>query len=151
MSKERHIINDDQRRAVAITLALLDATLCQLEQWGKGRQARSVLYKEENLLLPAQRRHLLREIAGMRTVLEELQDVLRLPGQLQTATDDIWSRCAECRESLMELEGGKLRGYGEVSHGLRRLLDENIPLLLQRLDRITSAASDGEPPRKNSQ
>ena len=78
----------------------------------------------------------------MRGVLAGLQDTLRVSRKLQSARGDIWGRCAASRESLMELQGDRLKGYGAVHPDLQRLLDEAIPLLLAGLDRLASLASD---------
>jgi len=145
MNAEDHIINENQRRAITTTLALLDEMLCVLEQWGKGREAHSVLYEEQNLLSQNQRRNLLHEISRMRKILAGLQECLCLPRQVRSATGDIWSRCAALRESLMELEGDRLKGYGALHPNLKRVLEEAIPPLLQGLDRLGSVASRREP------
>jgi len=140
------ILNENQRRAIATTLALLDEMLCGLEPWGKGREAHSVLYEEQNRLSKRQRRHLLQEISRLRIILAGLRDSLCLPGEVRSATDDIWSRCAVFRESLMELEGKRLKGYGAVHPDLQRALEEAVPRLLEGLDRLASLASGKDGP-----
>ena len=150
MNPENHIISDNQRRAVATTLALLDEMLCHVEQWCKGREEHGVLYDEQNLLSTKQQRHILLEIARMRKVLEQLRDTLRLAKQVQSAANDIWGKSAASRDSLMELVGGKLRGYGEVSPAVRGLLGEKVPLLIRGLDRITSLAIGTKPSEQGS-
>jgi hypothetical protein len=135
------ILNQNQRRALGITLALVDETLCRIQEWAKGREVHSVLYQEQNRLAPAQRRLLARRIARMRRTLERLREDLHLPKQTRSASDDIWARCAALRESLMELEGRRLRGYGEVDPTLAACLSSQVPGLLQGLDRIVSVVS----------
>ncbi len=130
------IVNDNQRRAIGITLGLLDEVLCRIEQWGLGHHARGVLYKERNNLTPAQRRFLLEEVARLRSTLKELADRLTLPRQSRSATDDIRGQCAAFRDRLLELEGGRLRGYGQVHPELEDLLDKSIPPLLEGVGRI---------------
>jgi len=150
MNTENNIINENQRRAVATTLALLDEMLCHVEQWCKGREEHGVLYDEQNLLSTKQRRHILLEIARMRKVLEQLRDALCLAKQVQSASNDIWGKSAASRDSLMELVGRKLRGYGEVSPAVRGLLGEKVPLLIRGLDRITSLAIGTKPSDEGS-
>jgi hypothetical protein len=124
---------------VGITLALMDEMLCRFEEWGRGREARAVLYEERNLLSDRQRASLIVEISRIRPIINRLKDDLRLSPQVCTAADDIRSRSAVLRENLMELDCGQLRGYGDVHPRLERLLKNKVPLILEGLDRILSA------------
>jgi hypothetical protein len=142
MSTEKDIVvNENQRRTLGITLAVVDQTLCGIEEWAKGREVRSVLYEERNLLGTAQRRLLVRRIDRMRRTLERLREDLHLPKETRSASDDIWGRCAALRETLMELEGGRLRGYGEVDPTLAAYLSSQVAALLAALDQVASVAS----------
>jgi hypothetical protein len=136
MSAGGSIINENQRRAVSITLGLLDEMLCRCEEWARGREAHSVLYEEHNSLSSRDRDALLAEIGRIRPIIERLKEALGLYSRTCSAAVDIWSRSAAARETLMEIE--HLSGYGDVHPNLKRLLAENVPLLLEGLDRVTA-------------
>lgn len=103
MNANDDIANDNQRRAVAITLAMLDEMLCRVEEWARGREVRSVLYEERNPLSDEQRATLLAEASRIRATIAALRDRLNLPRRIHSALDDIWGHSAALRESLMEL------------------------------------------------
>jgi len=146
------IINENQRRAIASTFAFMDEMLCDLEQWAKGRESRSVLYEERNDLSAEQRRRLILEIKRLRKRLEKPRDLLRLPKTVRSAAVDIWSRCSAFQVTLMELEGKRLAGYGELSPALERLLEKLLTHLADGIDRLISiargekAGADTRPP-----
>ena len=81
-------------------------------------------------------RTLLAEIGRIRPIIERLKEALGLYSRTCSAAVDIWSRSAAARKTLMEIE--HLSGYGDVHPNLKRLLAENVPLLLEGLDRVTA-------------
>ncbi len=49
----------------------------------------------------------------MRARLLLLRDALGLEGDVQSAAQAIWGQCSSLREQLIELEGKRLKRYGE--------------------------------------
>jgi hypothetical protein len=131
-------VGPNHRRGISTTLTFLDEALCEFEQWAKGREMRSVLYKERNMLSPQQRRALLAEIGRVRRLLRDLQDSLGLAASTQDAAQAVWGRCSALREHIVELEARHLRRYGKVSPDLAAFLDPRVEQLLDRLDRMSA-------------
>jgi hypothetical protein len=77
----------------------------------------------------------------VRSILKKVKDVLRLPMRARSAEDDVWSGTAALREVLMELEGKGLRAYGDVHSDLARLLHDEVPRLLEGLDRLAHSVA----------
>ncbi|MGQ9730660.1 MAG: hypothetical protein ACUVX8_05235 [Candidatus Zipacnadales bacterium] len=131
-------LGSNHRRGISTTLAFLDEAICEFEQWAKGRAMKSVFYEEYNTLTSQQRRDLLSEIAGIRAVLQQVKEKLKLEGTSRNAVQAIWSRSSNLREHLIELTGKHLRRYGKVPAALTEYLDPCLDDLLDRMDRLVA-------------
>jgi len=134
-------LGENHKRGLTTALVRLDEMLCDIEEWARGRERRSVLYKERNDLPPAERRALLREVDRIRRDIADARDRLRLEAPEQSAADEVWARCAAVRENLMELESRQLRRYGAVHRELARCADALSARLLEGVDRLLDAVS----------
>jgi len=140
-------LEENHRRAVSTTLALLDELLCRIEGWAGGREDRGILYTERNNLAPSQRKTLRQTVAHLRGLILSARIELDLKATTQDALSDIWSRCAAFRQNLMEITGASLRRYGPVSRDVVHRLDALSRDLLDGLDTILDAlpkAPDGD-------
>ncbi|MCL6520123.1 MAG: hypothetical protein K6T99_09840 [Armatimonadetes bacterium] len=129
-------ISEAHKRGIAITLAILDEVLCEIEQWANGREISSILFKEHNTLSSQQRQKILSEVMRMKNLLLELQQTLLLEPSIQNAKTAIRSRCAWLWEHLVELKSEHLRRYGEISKKLAEYLDPKTELLIQGIVNI---------------
>lgn len=123
--------NEPHKRGISVVLAILDETLCEVEQWASGRETRSVFYKEHNRLSDRQKSEILSEIAQMRTLLQELQETLGLEPTVQDVGSAIRGKCAGLWEHIVELKSKYLRRYGDVPAGLGEYLDPRAEQLIQ--------------------
>jgi len=139
-------IGPNHRRGISTTLTFLDEALCEFEEWARGRQRGSVLYRERNTLSAEQRRALLAEIGRVRRLLREVQDRLGLVATTQDATQAIWGRGSALREHIIELEAGHLRRYGKVSPELAAFLDPRVEDLLGCIDAALNIVNPPAPP-----
>ena len=130
-------LGENHRQGISVTLALLDEAVCEVEQWAKGREVRSVLYEERNALTPRQRQQLLGEVEKVRAILRPLREELGLKGKVQDGSTRIWSLCAALWEHMVELEGKHLRRYGRPSPELVHYLEPKVSELMQHLSRIS--------------
>jgi len=132
-------ISEAHKRGITVTLTLVDRTLCEVEEWAKGRQVDSILFKEHNSLSFHQRERILSEIVRIRSVLEELRLILRLEPSVEEAESAIRSMCAGLWEHLVELKAKYLRRYGEVPPDLAECLDPRADELIQGILHILDA------------
>ena len=139
-NKGEPTVNENHWRAISTTLALLDEMLCEFEQWTAGREIHSVLYQERNSLSDEQRHAIDTEISAMRDLLCQLRDDLELQIRSHDAGTEIWSRGLSFWETLVGLEGGYLRAYGEPSPALVNYLEPKVVELVERLLRISDIA-----------
>jgi hypothetical protein len=128
--RENHI------RGIATTLAHLDKVLCEFEQWAHGYEVRSVLYEVLNSLSETQRKMIASEVAQMKASLHEIKRTLNLDGTVRSVEKMIVGSCAVLWVSLVELEGNRLRRYGEAPQGLTEYLDPKVAGLIEHLRRI---------------
>jgi len=129
-------LRDNFKRGIEMTLVALDEALCEIEEWAKGREQRSVFYSERNTLSDAQRDAILSEVAGMREMLRELRDDLGLEGRVRGGANAIWGKCAVLSVNLEELKGRHLGRYGKPPPGLVEYLDPRIGQLMASLNHI---------------
>jgi hypothetical protein len=129
-------MSENHIRGISVTLSDLDKVMCEFDQWSKGYEVRSVLYEMRNTLSHEQRQRIAVEIAHVRTMLRSIRDRLELPVTVRSADRSIVSFCAVLWSSLVELEGRRLRRYGEVPPGLAEYLDPKVATLSERLQSI---------------
>lgn len=130
------------RRAIETTLTFLDETICQFEEWARGREVRSVLHAETNGLSPAQRRKIIAEVASIKAVLRELKEVFGLEGREETAAKSIWSNCSGLWATLAEMESKRMRGYGDAPEGFPQYWDPKLDAIQRHLAGILSALKE---------
>jgi len=129
-------LGENFKRGIETTLAILDEALCEFEEWGNGRERRSVFYSEHNTLSPSQREQILSEVTGMREMLRELRGDLELEGRIRGVANNIWGKCAVLSVNLEELKGKHLGGYGEPPRRLVEYLDPRIKRLIASINHI---------------
>jgi hypothetical protein len=129
--------NDSQKRSIASALALLDEALCLFEEYGRGREIRSVFYQERNKLTAEQRQALLAAVARMRRHLRQIKNDLGLPARTEDVDRRIWGHSAGFWEMLAELNSRRLRAYGEVAPQLAEYLDPKTDQLIEELQRVS--------------
>lgn len=127
-------------RAISVTLALLDEKLWGFDQWAKGHEVRSVLHVVRNTLSTDQRQLLAERVAKMHMMLKEIRDILNLEESVHTVDKMIVSSCAVLWSFLVELEGSRLKRYGELPLGLAEYLDPRVNVLNEDLRRISEIA-----------
>jgi hypothetical protein len=125
-------------RSIATALTHLDRSLCEFEQWARGREIQSVLHVEKNDLSVSQREKLLVKIKQIRGVILNLYDTLKLEKNVQIATAAIWSECAALRVPLIEIETKYLARYGDMPVELAAHLDSKIEDIIKDLEGISS-------------
>ncbi len=130
-------MTEGHKGTISTTLWLVDKALCEFRMWAEGRGCKSVFYTEANNLTPNQRIALLREVERMQGYLRELREALQLEGHAESAAESIRSRTTSMWIYLIELGGKYLRGYGEPSPELLRILDPRVRELLQGVQNIS--------------
>ncbi|MGC8906837.1 MAG: hypothetical protein ACP5M0_05280 [Desulfomonilaceae bacterium] len=123
-------------RGISTTLSLLDKTLCEFEEFARGREIRSVLYEIENPLTTEQRENILQLMKAMWETLREIRDELKLEKTVRSADKMILGSCSTNWVSLLELQGNQLRRYGEIPDGLVEYLDPKANFLTETLRQV---------------
>lgn len=136
-------ISDNHRRAIGVTVALLDQMLCEFEDWLARPGIRSVGYEREKDVPAAVRRALEEEFAAVRKILEQMKRTLGLQPRKERVATMIWSRSASFWETLIETDSQHLRAYGPVPTKLAQYLDPRIQELCEHVRRIGDLARGG--------
>jgi hypothetical protein len=129
-------LSEGHSSRIRITLTLLDEALVKFEEWARGREVRSILYREKNNLDPERRAGLLADIAGIRRVMKDLRDDLHLQAGSQDIAKTIRGHCYILWVDVLEMTGKYLRGFGEPPPELVDYLDPKAYQILQYLDHI---------------
>jgi hypothetical protein len=138
---EPHVeLGENHCRAIGTVLGLLDETLCGFERWAEGHEAQGVLYREHNVLSPAQREEILRRIKKVRIILRVLRDDLKLEPQVRDVSDAIWCGCAVLLDTVVELGSRYLGRYGPLPKGLAEYLDPRVKSIVETVRDIGDAA-----------
>jgi hypothetical protein len=135
-------LSSNYKRAIGMTLTLLDKTICVFDEWAGGREHCSVLYAESNRLTPVQREAILAGTANIRTILKELRDTLGLDITVQSAAGYLWSQCSGLWANLTEIESKRLKGYGDAPQGFAEFFDPKLSEIERRLKDILSILKD---------
>jgi hypothetical protein len=131
------------RNGIATTLALVDETLCEFEQWAQGREIKSILYTEKNDLSPEQREAILTQVAKIRKLLLDLKDSLKLEGKPRSLKTSMWAQCSALWVNLAEVTSEHLKRYGEVPTGLAEYLDPRVAELTVLTNEILRVIKEG--------
>ena len=138
-------INENQKRSIASSLALLDEVLCLFAEYANGREVHSVCYTERNRLTQRQREKLLTEIQRIREQMRQIKRELKLPVSVEDVAKKIWGHSAAFWEVVAEMESKRLKGYGEISASLAGYLDPQVTELMGCLQTMSGiAGGDGD-------
>jgi hypothetical protein len=116
-------LSENHRRSISITLRLVDKTLCEWDDWARGRVRVGVMYRQRNTFSSQQRSQLQNKIANIRQLIARLRDDLQLETSTVGTGQSIVGQAALLWEMLVELNSRSLGGYGKVSEQLASYLD----------------------------
>src|SRR5438876_728863 len=116
-------LSENHRRSVSITLQLLDKTLCEWDDWTRGRMQMGVMYRQRDTFSSEQKNELQRRIGKIRQLMSRLRDDLQLEAKTVAMSQSIVGQAAVLWEMLTSLSSQGLRGYGSVSEQLACYLD----------------------------
>lgn len=136
-------LRENYRRSIETSLAFLDETICRFEEWAAGREVRSVLYAESNILTTAQRQKIIAEVTSIKAELQELKEVFDLEPRVETASQSIWSNCSGLWATLAEMQSKRMRGYGEPPEEFPQYWDPKLEEIERHLARILDALKEG--------
>jgi hypothetical protein len=136
--REESIPNLDEiyKRRIGTALAVLDETVCEFEQWAKGREIHSVLYSESNSLTPEQPEGVLSEVGKIRDVLAKVKAAFGLEENIRNASNTIWSQCSGLWATLAEMASKRLKGYGEPPPDFAEYWEPKISELEEHINHI---------------
>jgi hypothetical protein len=142
MAAKPHIsLSDNHRRGISTTFQLLDKMLCDVEEYARGREVRSIFYRERNALSADQRKGLLAEIKQMRDVMREVKAGLGLDAEVENVASKIWGSSSGFWEILVETTSRHLKRYGSPPAELAEYLDPRMDKLIEHLTSLTKLAS----------
>jgi hypothetical protein len=129
-------LSESHRSRIRITLTLLDEALVAFAEWSQGREARAVLYAEDNDLSLRQQEVILAGVHGIRQIMQEMRDNLELEINPRSVTKNILASCYILWVDVLEMTGKYLKGLGEPSQELVNYLDPKLQEVLHYLDQI---------------
>ena len=130
-------LNENQKRAVTVTLRLLEEQLAETERLME-RDEEGILYHRIIRFTPPQREAMGGLVAQMRAEIERAARQFDLPMQERDAAMEIAGSLALAWESLEEIRSHKLKSYGDVDPSLKETLDP----ITQRLIKLVFGLED---------
>jgi hypothetical protein len=147
MASKRHIpLSDNHRRSVTTMLTLLDERLCEFEEIARGREVRSLLYRECNDLSAQQRERLLQDVVKVREIMREMQEIFRLRPTVHSLSRQVRAASSSLWEGLVETQSKRLGGYGKVPGQLAEYLDPALERIIECVLSITRVFEKGRTP-----
>ena len=128
----KHLLNENQKRSVAVTLRLLEERLVEVERL-LTIQERGILYESIAHFSPRQIKLMRAYLAELRQEIAEMSRVFELGREMQDPARRIMGLMSVSWESLEELHGKPLRAYGAVDERLPAVIDP----MADRLTRLT--------------
>ena len=136
-------LNENQERAVAVTLRLLEERLADIERV-IAEDEEGALYRRVARFSPEQREKMNNLIAAMRGQIRRAAARFHLPQQEQDAAREIVGKLMLSWESLEDSRPRKLGAYGDVDPALKETLDPILQELIRLLFRLDAVARDGD-------
>ncbi len=133
-------LNENQRRAVTITLRLLEERLASVEQMIH-EDEQGILYSRRVSFSPEQVEQIERLIAAMRDEIRHLATVFQLPHEDQNVARAVVGTLEMSWESLEEVRPRRLKNYGAVDPALKETLDPSVKHLIGLLFDLQDAAT----------
>ncbi len=134
-------LNENQTRAVAVTLRLLEERLSDIERVIV-EDEEGVLYRRTARFSPEQREKMDKLIRAMRGQIRRAAVRFHLPQEEQDAARAIVGKLMLSWESLEDSRPRKLGAYGTVDPALKETLDPILQELIRLLFRLEAVARD---------
>lgn len=131
-------LNENQRRAISVTLRLLEERLVDIEQVMNGN-AQGILYRRTARFTSQQRKEMRKLIAAMREEIRRAATQFHLAVEEQSAERYISGKLSMSWESLEDTRSRKLKAYGEVDPALKETLDPILQRLIDLLFTLEDA------------
>lgn len=136
-------LNPNQKRAVTVTLRLLEERLADIERV-IATDERGILYERVASFTPAQRAQMNELLGALRAHIRHVAKVFHLPRETQSATRYIVGTVSLLWESVEEIHSRKLKSYGDVDPQLQQTLDPMLQRIIRVLFDLTATAQGGE-------
>lgn len=137
-------LNPNQKRAVTVTLRLLEERLADIERVIAADE-RGILYERVASFTPAQRARMDELIGALREQIRRVAEEFHLPRESYSAARYVVGTVSLLWESVEEIRARKLKSYGEVDPSLKQTLDPLLHRIIQLLFALTDAArGEGE-------
>lgn len=133
-------LNENQRRAVTVSLRLLEERLANVERMIH-EDEQGILYSRRVAFTPEQVKHMEAVIAAMRDEIRRVATEFQLPREEQNVARAIAATLEMSWESLEEVRPRRLRNYGSVDPTLKETLEPILKRLIRLLFDLENTAS----------
>ncbi len=130
---------DTHRRKLSVTMLLLDKTLCRYRRWAQGGYESSLLYSEQNDLLPQQREAIQNISENILKLISDIKSKFELEADAQSIRRNIIGSNAWLRTILLDLESKRMKGGGVVPPEIAEYLDDKIGTLAGLIDNMSNS------------
>lgn len=140
-------LNPNQKRAVSVTLFLLEERLAEVEQV-MSQRSEGILYRRIPRFTQRQQEAIKRLLQVMRAEIAELAERFQFDREEQDPVGRIRGLMAISWESLEESTSRRLKAYGDVDPQLKETLDPGIQKL-SRLGQVMIRIAEGSLPTES--
>lgn len=136
-------LNANQKRAVTVTLRLLEERLADIERVIAADE-RGILYERVASFTPAQRARMNELIGALREQIRQVAEEFQLPREQHSAARYVVGTVSLLWESVEEIRSRKLKSYGEVDPQLKQTLDPMLQRIIRLLFDLTATAQGNQ-------
>lgn len=136
-------LNANQKRAVTVTLRLLEERLADIERVIAADE-RGILYERVASFTPAQRARMNELIGALREQIRQVAEEFQLPREQHSAARYVVGTVSLLWESVEEIRSRKLKSYGEVEPQLKQTLDPMLQRIIRLLFDLTATAQGNQ-------
>jgi hypothetical protein len=143
-------LNENQERAVGVTLRLLEERLKRIEQVIDADEE-GILYRRVARISPAEREKMRALLMAMREQIRRAAEQFHLRKEEQNAAREIVGTLSLAWESLEDARPRKLGAYGAVDPALKDTLDPILQQLIRLLFELEDVARGDSKPHQDAE
>ena len=137
-------LNENQKRAVYITLAMVDEMLSELERLSLNQSISGVLHRMDTSLTEPQQQKMFVLIHQAREEMKRIAETFQFQPKIRKIQPKISGILTIMWNDLEDIKSSKLKGYGTVDPQLKETLDPHLDRLIELIMNFQTTNSFGK-------
>ncbi len=130
------MLNENQKRALSITLRIVEEKLRDIERVLESSDDVGVLYEMKQNISPAVKNEVFKEIVLIKERIKALAEKFDLRKESTNANKEALRALPYCWEILEDAKARGMKRYGSVADGLKNILDPQLSTIIDLILKI---------------